>query len=203
MRSLGARRGVRLRWPRDPAVAPSRAETEYWHSPAPARLSKFCARRDLGALLLLPGARRAPSLSTPGDQHGPFPDADGWRETPPACVSPLEPRFGLRLQPHPAAAAYALLTYVPGFPLRCSSDQHPRVLRRLVLVDSAHNAPTATPSRRALPNERRFRGIGQVCRHRVRGSPRLGRWLALFYPDEYNGAWVASPTRSTSAPTRW
>ena len=53
--------------------------------------------------------------------------------------------------------------------------------------------------------ERRFRGIGQGWARFTYGGS-TGGWEALavqlFYPDEFNGAFCACPTRSTSAPTR-
>ena len=195
-----------------PPVAPfARQETEYVKhvTVRSARLSKFWGRDvTLGAWVLLPwGFAAHPGARYPVViNHGHFPaGVDGWRETPPD--SALKPdssaRFGLagynRIQQQLAYQLYRDWTG-PGFPRALLVEiQHPTpYYDDSYAVNSANNGPYGDAIQyELLPEiERRFRGIGQGwARFAFGGS--TGGWEAmavqLFYPDEYNGAWVACP----------
>ena len=173
------------------------------------RLSKFWGRdMHLAAWVLLPqGFDEHPSARYPLlVNHGHFPATfSGWRETPPdATLKPdFSARFNLagynRIQQEHAWQFYNVWT----------GKDFPRVL--LVefqhatpfyddsyAVNSANSGPYGDAIQRELiPEiERRFRGIGEGwARFTFGGS--TGGWEAMavqmFYPDEYNGAWVACP----------
>lgn len=173
------------------------------------RLSRFWGRdMHLAAWLLLPyGFDEHPTARYPlMVNHGHFPaELSGFRETPPD--SALEPdfsaRFNLRgynrIQQEMAYQFYRDWTS-PGFPRALLIEiQHPTPFYDdSYAVNSANNGPYGDAIQYELiPEiERRFRGIGQGwARFTFGGS--TGGWEAMavqmFYPDEYNGAWVACP----------
>jgi hypothetical protein len=173
------------------------------------RLSKFWGRDTfLGAWVLLPwGFDEHPSARYPlMVNHGHFPSGlGGWRETPPD--STLKPdyseRFHLtgynRIQQEHAWQFYKDWTG-KGFPRAVLIEiQHATPFYDdSYAVNSANNGPYGDAIQYELiPEvERRFRGIGQGwARFTFGGS--TGGWEALavqmFYPNEYNGAWVACP----------
>ena len=174
-----------------------------------ARLSRFWGRDVfLGAHVLLPhGYDEHPNARYPlVVNHGHFAaDVDAWRETPPDPN--LKPdsseRFGLagynRIQQQ---AGYDLFRWWTG-------RDAPRMLLVQIqhatpyyddsyAVNSANTGPYGDAIQYELiPEiERRFRGIGQGWARATYGGS-TGGWEALavqtFYPDEYNGAWVACP----------
>lgn len=173
------------------------------------RLSKFWGRdMYLAAFVTLPwGFSEHPDARYPlVINHGHFSDGpDGWRETPPD--PDLEPdfskRFGLagynRIQQEMAWDLFRDWTG-KGFPrVLLVQIQHPTPFYDDSYgVNSANNGPYGDAIQYELiPEiERRFRGIGQGWARIVYGGS-TGGWIALavqtFYPDEYNGAWVACP----------
>ena len=173
------------------------------------RLSTFWGRdMHLAAWVLLPwGFDEHPAARYPlFVNHGHFPSRlSGWRETPPDTT--LEPdysaRFNLRaynrIQQEHAWQFYRDWTG-KGFPRALLIEiQHPTPFYDdSYAVNSANNGPYGDAIQYELiPEiERRFRGIGQGwARFTFGGS--TGGWEAMavqmFYPDEYNGAWVACP----------
>jgi hypothetical protein len=138
--------------------------------------------------------------------HGHFPSRlMGWRETPPdTTLAPdFSTRFNLRgynrIQQEYAWQFYKDWTG-PGFPRALLIEiQHATPFYDdSYAVNSANNGPYGDAIQYELiPEiERRFRGIGQGwARFTFGGS--TGGWEAMavqmFYPDEYNGAWVACP----------
>ena len=173
------------------------------------RLSKFWGRDvELGAWVLLPwGFDEHPSARYPlMVNHGHFPSSLGnWRETPPD--STLKPdysdRFHLagynRIQQEHAWQFYKDWTG-KGFPRALLIEiQHATPFYDdSYAVNSANSGPYGDAIQYELiPEiEKRFRGIGQGwARFTFGGS--TGGWEAMavqmFYPDEYNGAWVACP----------
>ena len=173
------------------------------------RLSKFWGRDvQLGAWVLLPwGFEEHPDARYPVMvNHGHFPSSmGGWRETPPD--STLKPdystRFSLagynRIQQELAWRFYKDWTG-KGFPRALLIEiQHATPFYDdSYAVNSANNGPYGDAIQHELiPEiERRFRGIGQGwARFTFGGS--TGGWEAMavqmFYPEEYNGAWVACP----------
>ena len=173
------------------------------------RLSKFWGRdMHLAAWVLLPwGFDEHPDARYPlMVNHGHFPSSvDGWRETPPDTT--LKPdfsaRFNLRgynrIQQEHAWQFYKDWTS-PGFPRALLIEiQHATPFYDdSYAVNSANNGPYGDAIQYELiPEiERRFRGIAQGwARFTFGGS--TGGWEAMavqmFYPDEYNGAWVACP----------
>jgi hypothetical protein len=173
------------------------------------RLSKFWGRdMYLGAWVLLPwGFDEHPDAHYPVViQHGHFPSAPtGWRETPPdpALAPDYSERFSLvgynRVQQEYAWQLYRDWTGA-GFPRMLLVEiQHATpYYDDSYAVNSANNGPYGDAIQHELiPEiERRFRGIGQGwARFTFGGS--TGGWEALavqtFYPDDYNGAWVACP----------
>ena len=173
------------------------------------RLSKFWGRDTfLGAWVLLPwGFDEHPNARYPLMlNHGHFPSGvDGWRETPPD--STLKPDFSERF--HLAGYNRIQQEYAWQFYKDWTGKGFPRALLVEVqhatpfyddsyAVNSANNGPYGDAIQyELLPEiERRYRGIGQGwARFTFGGS--TGGWEALavqmFYPDEYNGAWVACP----------
>ena len=173
------------------------------------RLSKFWGRDvNLAAWVLLPEAFDAhPEARYPLMlNHGHFPAGmDGFRETPPdSTLTPdFSARFNLRgynrIQQELGYQFYKDWTS-PGFPRALLVEiQHPTPFYDdSYAVNSANNGPYGDAIQYELiPEiERRFRGIGQGwARFTFGGS--TGGWEAMavqmFYPDEYNGAWVACP----------
>jgi hypothetical protein len=173
------------------------------------RLSRFWGRDVfLGAHVLLPeGWDAHPAARYPlVVNHGHFPaDVDGWRETPPdSTLAPdSSARFGIkgynRIQQQ---AAWDLHRWWTG-------PTAPRVLLVQIqhatpyyddsyAVNSANTGPYGDAIQHELiPElERRFRGIGAGWARATYGGS-TGGWEALavqtFYPDEWNGAWVACP----------
>ncbi len=173
------------------------------------RLSKFWGRDvELGAWVLLPeGFDSHPGARYPVVvNHGHFPaDQAGFRETPPdTTLAPdYSTRFSLRgynrIQQQLGHQFHKDWTG-PGFPrVLLVEIQHPTPFYDdSYAVNSANNGPYGDAIQYELiPEiERRFRGIGQGwARFTFGGS--TGGWEAMavqmFYPDEYNGAWVACP----------
>ncbi len=173
------------------------------------RLSRFWGRDTyLAAWVLLPwGFNEHPDARYPlMVNHGHFPSSfDGWRETPPdtTLVPDFSARFNLRgynrIQQEHAFQFYRDWTG-PGFPRALLIEiQHATPFYDdSYAVNSANNGPYGDAIQYELiPEiERRFRGIGQGwARFTFGGS--TGGWEAMavqmFYPDEYNGAWVACP----------
>ena len=173
------------------------------------RLSKFWGRdMHLAAWVLLPwGFDEHPDARYPlMVNHGHFPsDLGGWRETPPDTT--LKPdfsaRFNLRgynrIQQEHAWQFYKDWTG-KGFPRALLIEiQHATPFYDdSYAVNSANNGPYGDAIQHELiPEiERRFRGIGQGwARFTFGGS--TGGWEAMavqmFYPNEYNGAWIACP----------
>lgn len=173
------------------------------------RLSTFWGRdMYLGAWVLLPeGHDSHPDARYPlVINHGHFPSSvDGWRETPPD--STLEPdfsaRFNLRgynrIQQELAYQLYRDWTG-PGFPrvLLVQIQHATPFYDDSYAVNSANNGPYGDAIMYELiPEiERRYRGIGQGWARFTYGGS-TGGWEAMavqmFYPDLFNGAWVACP----------
>lgn len=173
------------------------------------RLSRFWGRdMYLGAWVLLPwGFDDHPEARYPvAINHGHFPSRlTGWRETPPD--STLRPDFSERFQ----LAGYNRIQQEYAYQLYrdWTGKGFPRMLLVEIqhatpyyddsyAVNSANNGPYGDAIQYELiPEiERRFRGIGAGwARFTFGGS--TGGWEAMavqmFYPDEYNGAWVACP----------
>ena len=173
------------------------------------RLSRFWGRdMHLAAWVLLPwGFDEHPNARYPLMVfHGHFPASlGGWRETPPdTTLAPdFSSRFNLRgynrIQQEHAWQFYRDWTG-PGFPRALLIEiQHATPFYDdSYAVNSANNGPYGDAIQYELiPEiERRFRGIGQGwARFTFGGS--TGGWEAMavqmFYPEEYNGAWVACP----------
>ena len=173
------------------------------------RLSKFWGRdMYLAAFVTLPwGFNEHPDARYPlVINHGHFSTApDNWRETPPD--PDLKPdyseRFSLpgynRIQQEHAWQLFRDWTG-PGFPrMLLVQIQHPTPFYDdSYAVNSANNGPYGDAIQYELiPEiEKRFRGLGQGWARFVFGGS-TGGWESLgvqmFYPDEYNGAWVACP----------
>ena len=189
----------------------AKKETEYvkYVKIRSERLSKFWGRdTHLAAWVLLPwGFREHPDARYPlMVNHGHFPSSlGGWRETPPdtTLVPDFSARFNLRgynrIQQEHAWQFYRDWTG-KGFPRALLIEiQHPTpYYDDSYAVNSANNGPYGDAIQfELIPEiERRFRGIGQGwARFTFGGS--TGGWEAMavqmFYPDEYNGAWVACP----------
>ena len=173
------------------------------------RLSKFWGRDvHLGAFVTLPlGFNEHPAARYPlVINHGHFPLApSNWRETPPDPNLPpvFSKRFSLegynRIQQQLEWELFQAWTS-PGFPrVLLVEIQHPTPFYDDSYgVNSANNGPYGDAIQYELiPEiERRFRGIGQGWARFVYGGS-TGGWIAMatqmFYPDEYNGAWIACP----------
>lgn len=173
------------------------------------RLSKFWGRDiHLAAWVLLPeGFDAHPDARYPlMVNHGHFPsEMGGFRETPPD--STLKPDFSTRFNLRGYNRIQQELGHQffkdwtgPGFPRALLVEiQHPTpYYDDSYAVNSANNGPYGDAIQYELiPEiERRFRGIGQGwARFTFGGS--TGGWEAMavqmFYPDEYNGAWIACP----------
>ena len=172
-------------------------------------LSEFWGRPvTIGANILLPeGWETHPNARYPlVIDHGHFPaDFSGFRPEPPdANLKPdYSERFHLagynRIQQELAHQFYQDWTG-PGFPrVLLIEIQHPTpYYDDSYAVNSANNGPYGDAIMKELiPEiERRFRGIGQgYARFTYGGS--TGGWEAMavqmFYPDDFNGAWIACP----------
>jgi hypothetical protein len=193
-----------------PAIAEP-ADTRYVkHIKLQSRLlSEFWGRPVyLGAHVLLPeGFDQHPDARYPlVIDHGHFPsDFGGFRTELPDTTIPCEhsERFRLdcynRIQQQLAHQLYKDWT-APGFPrVLLIQIQHPTpYYDDSYAVNSANNGPYGDAIMRELVPEieRRFRGIGQGWARFTYGGS-TGGWEAmavqLFYPDDFNGAWVACP----------
>ena len=173
------------------------------------RLSKFWGRDIyLGAFVTLPqGFNEHPDARYPlVINHGHFPSApSSWRETPPdPNLKPdYSKRFKLagynRIQQQLEWEFFQAWTG-KGFPrVLLVEIQHPTPFYDDSYgVNSANNGPYGDAIQYELiPEiEKRFRGIGQGWARFVFGGS-TGGWIAMaaqmFYPDDYNGAWIACP----------
>ncbi len=173
------------------------------------RLSTFWGRpMELGAHVLLPeGFDTHPEARYPlVVNHGHFPYTfDGFREDPPDPDLPCtySARFDLdcynRIQQQAAHQFYRDWTG-PTFPrVLLVEIQHPTpYYDDSYAVNSANNGPYGDAIMYELiPEiERRFRGLGAGWARFTYGGS-TGGWEAMavqvFYPDEFNGAWVACP----------
>ena len=173
------------------------------------RLSKFWGRDvEMGAWVLLPwGFEEHPSARYPlMINHGHFPSRLGnWRETPPDTT--LKPDYSARFNLHGynrIQQEYAHQLYKDwtgkGFPRALMIEiQHATPFYDdSYAVNSANNGPYGDAiTYELIPAiEKQFRGIGQGWARFVFGGS-TGGWEAMavqmFYPDEYNGAWIACP----------
>jgi hypothetical protein len=172
-------------------------------------LTQFWGRPTyLGAHVLLPeGFDDHPGARYPlVIFHGHFPSTfDGFREQPPDTSAPCEysERFRLecynRIQDREAYQLYKDWT-APGFPRALVIEiQHPTpYYDDSYAVNSANNGPYGDAIMRELIPyiERKYRGLGQGWARFTYGGS-TGGWEAmavqLFYPDDFNGAWIACP----------
>ncbi|MFN8571285.1 MAG: hypothetical protein U0132_04455 [Gemmatimonadaceae bacterium] len=173
------------------------------------RLSKFWGRdMFMSAFVTLPwGFDEHPDAHYPlVINHGHFStEPENWRESPPdPNLKPdYSERFSLagynRIQQQYAWQLYQDWTG-PGFPrMLLVQIQHPTPFYDdSYAVNSANAGPWGDAIQyELLPEiERRFRGLGQGWSRFVFGGS-TGGWesmaVQLFYPTEYNGAWVACP----------
>ncbi|MEW5917924.1 MAG: hypothetical protein AB1762_16090, partial [Gemmatimonadota bacterium] len=173
------------------------------------RLSEFWGRdMYIAAFVTLPwGFDEQPSARYPlVINHGHFASApDNWRETPPDenLTPDYSERFSLagynRIQQQASWQFYQDWTG-KGFPrVLLVQIQHPTPFYDdSYAVNSANNGPYGDAIMRELVPEieRRFRGIGEGWARFTYGGS-TGGWEAMavqmFYPDEFNGAWVACP----------
>jgi hypothetical protein len=173
------------------------------------RLSSFWGRdMFLAAWVLLPwGYDDHPNARYPlVIDHGHFPSSlSGWRETPPdADLKPdFSERFQLagynRIQQELSHQFYKDWTG-PGFPrVLLVEIQHPTPFYDdSYAVNSANNGPYGDAIMFELVPEieRRFRGLAEGWARFTYGGS-TGGWEAMavqmFYPDAFNGAWVACP----------
>jgi len=173
------------------------------------RLSKFWGRDVyLGAWVRLPwGFDTHPAARYPlVIAHGHFPSApSGFRETPPDPE--LKPEYSKRFRLegyNRIQQEYAWQAHqdwiTTGFPrVLLVEIQHPTpYYDDSYAVNSANNGPYGDAIQYELiPEiERRFRGLGTGWSRFVYGGS-TGGWEAMavqmFYPDDYNGAWIACP----------
>jgi hypothetical protein len=202
---------VRLVLDQEIPPIPDPAETKYVKhvSIQSERLTRFWGRpMFLGAHVLLPeGFDAHPQARYPlVVNHGHFPyDFGGFRPEPPDPDVPCtySARFQLdcynRIQDSLAHAFYQDWTG-PGFPrVLLIEIQHPTpYYDDSYAVNSENNGPYGDAIQYELiPEiERRFRGISQGWARFTYGGS-TGGWEAMavqvFYPEEYNGAWVACP----------
>ena len=173
------------------------------------RLSKFWGRDTyLGAFVTLPaGFDSHPDARYPlVINHGHFPSGPAaWRETPPDPN--LKPEYSKRFKLDGYNRIQQQLSWE--FFQSWTGKGFPRVLLVEIQhatpfyddsygVNSANNGPYGDAIQYELiPEiERRFRGIGQGWARFVYGGS-TGGWIAMavqmFYPDDYNGAWIACP----------
>ena len=132
-------------------------------------------------------------------------DLSGWRESPPdTTLAPdYSERFRLhgynRIQQEAAWQLYRDWTG-PGFPRVIAIEiQHPTpYYDDSYAVNSANNGPYGDAIMTELIPyiERKYRGIGAGWARFTYGGS-TGGWEAMaaqvFYPDEFNGAWIACP----------
>jgi hypothetical protein len=190
---------------------PDPPETKYVkHERIQSRLlSEFWGRPTfLGAHVLLPeGFDEHPNARYPlVVNHGHFPSSiGGWRETPPDTTVPCEfsARFRLdcynRIEDQYAFQLFKDWT-APGFPrVLLIEIQHPTpYYDDSYAVNSANNGPYGDAIMRELiPHiEKKYRGLGEGWARFTYGGS-TGGWEAMavqmFYPDDFNGAWVACP----------
>ena len=173
------------------------------------RLSKFWGRDIfLAAWVRLPwGFEDHPQARYPlVIAHGHFPgEPTGFRETPPD--PDLEPDYSKRFRLegyNRIQQEYAWQSHqdwiATGFPrVLLIEIQHPTPFYDdSYAVNSANNGPYGDAIQYELiPEiERRFRGLGAGWARFVYGGS-TGGWEAMavqmFYPDDYNGAWIACP----------
>jgi hypothetical protein len=173
------------------------------------RLSKFWGRDiSLAAWVRLPwGYDEHPQARYPlVIAHGHFPAGpDGFRETPPdpALKPDYSKRFQLegynRIQQEYAWQAHQDWI-TPGFPrVLLVEIQHPTPFYDdSYAVNSANNGPYGDAIQYELipAIEKEFRALGTGWSRFVYGGS-TGGWesmaVQIFYPDDYNGAWVACP----------
>jgi hypothetical protein len=175
----------------------SKLLTEFWGRPV-----------FLGAHVLLPeGFDEHPDARYPlVIDHGHFPYTfSGFREEPPDpnLAPDSSARFRLkgynRIQQEAAHQLYKDWTG-PGFPrVLLIQIQHPTpYYDDSYAVNSANNGPYGDAIMRELiPHiERTYRGLGQGWARFTYGGS-TGGWEAMavqmFYPDDFNGAWIACP----------
>ena len=202
---------VRLTLDQEIAPIPEFKETKYVkHVRIKSELlSKFWGRdMHIAAFVTLPwGFDEHPSARYPlVINHGHFATApDNWRETPPdSNLTPdYSERFSLagynRIQQQAAWQFYQDWTG-KGFPrvLLVQIQHATPFYDDSYAVNSANNGPYGDAIMRELVPEieRRFRGIGQGWARFTYGGS-TGGWEAMavqmFYPDDFNGAWVACP----------
>ncbi len=173
------------------------------------RLSRFWGRdMYLAAFVTLPwGFDEHPDARYPlAINHGHFStQPDNWREVPPDpnLTPDYSARFSLagynRIQQELSYQFFKDWTG-PGFPrMLMVQIQHPTPFYDdSYAVNSANNGPYGDAIQyELLPEiEKRYRGLGQGwARFTFGGS--TGGWesmaVQMFYPEEYNGAWVACP----------
>jgi hypothetical protein len=173
------------------------------------RLSKFWGRDVyLAAWVRLPwGFEQHPDARFPlVIGHGHFPgQPSGFRETPPD--PDLKPEYSKRFRLegyNRIQQEYAWQSQrdwiTPGFPrVLLVEIQHPTPFYDdSYAVNSANNGPYGDAIQYELiPEiEKRFRGLGTGWSRFVYGGS-TGGWEAMavqmFYPDDYNGAWIACP----------
>lgn len=173
------------------------------------RLSRFWGRdMYLAAFVTLPeGFESHPQSRYPlVINHGHFSTVpDNWRETPPdPNLRPdYSERFALagynRIQQEESYRFFTEWTG-PGFPrvLLVQIQHATPFYDDSYAVNSANNGPYGDAIQYELiPEiEKRFRGLGQGWARFVFGGS-TGGWesmaVQMFYPDEYNGAWIACP----------
>lgn len=173
------------------------------------RLSRFWGRdMYLAAFVTLPeGFESHPQSRYPLlINHGHFSTVpDNWRETPPdPNLRPdYSERFALagynRIQQEESYRFFTEWTG-PGFPrvLLVQIQHATPFYDDSYAVNSANNGPYGDAIQYELiPEiEKRFRGLGQGWARFVFGGS-TGGWesmaVQMFYPDEYNGAWIACP----------
>lgn len=194
-----------------PVADPKSKETQYVKHVKirSALLSKFWGTdMYLAAWVLLPeGFDSHPEARYPlVINHGHFPAAvDGFRETPPDpnLAPDYSSRFRLsgynRIQQELGYDFYTSWTG-PGFPrVLLVQIQHPTpYYDDSYAVNSANNGPYGDAIMHELVPEieRRYRGLGAGWARFAYGGS-TGGWEAMavqmFYPDMFNGAWVACP----------
>ena len=204
-------RAIELTLDQEIAPIPAFNETKYIRHVRirSERLSAFWGRDvHLAAFVTLPwGFDAHPDARYPlVIDHGHFPAEPGnWRETPPDpdLAPEYSKRFKLegynRVQQQYAWQLYQDWTG-KGFPrVLLVAIQHPTPFYDdSYAVNSANNGPYGDAiAYELIPEiERRFRGIGQGWARFMFGGS-TGGWEAMavqvFYPDDYNGAWVACP----------
>ncbi len=202
---------VRISLDQEIPPIPDPPETRYIrHERIQSRLlSEFWGRpMFLGAHVLLPeGFDTHPNARYPLVVfHGHFPYTfDGFREEPPDpnLAPDSSARFRLRgynrIQQEHAHQLFRDWTG-PNFPrVLLVTIQHPTpYYDDSYAVNSANNGPYGDAIMRELIPylERKYRGIGQGWARFTYGGS-TGGWEAMavqvFYPDEFNGAWIACP----------